>query len=58
MIAADPDDDLILACAVVGQAAYLVTYDHHFGVLGKEYEGVKIVDGLAFLHVVRACSEG
>lgn len=53
VITADPDDDLILACAVVGQATYLVTYDHHFDVLGKEYKGVKIVDGLAFLRAVR-----
>ena len=58
VIAADPDDDLVLACAVVGQATYLVTYDRHFDVLGEEYEGVKIADGLAFLRAVRACPEG
>ena len=53
VIAADPDDNLILACAIVGSADYLVTYDPHFDVLGGEYEGVKILDGLHFLYVVR-----
>jgi len=33
VIEADPDDDFILACAVVGGADYLVTYDSHFDVL-------------------------
>ena len=53
VISADTDDDLILACAVIGRADYLVTYDPHFDVLGAEYEGIKIVDGLHFLYVVR-----
>ena len=53
VISADPDDDLVLACAVVGRANYLVTYDPHFDVLGGEYKGVKILDGLHFLYVVR-----
>ena len=53
VIAADSDDDFILACAVVGQASHLVTYDRHFDILGEEYQGVKIVDGLTFLRVVR-----
>ena len=53
VISADPDDNLILACAVVGKADYLVTYDPHFDVLGGEYEGIKVVDGLHFLYVVR-----
>ncbi len=30
---ADPDDDQILACATVGKASYLVTYDPHFDLL-------------------------
>ena len=53
VIAADPDDDLVLACAVAGKATHLVTYDPHFAVLGGEYEGVAIVDALTFLHVLR-----
>jgi uncharacterized protein len=29
----DPDDNHVLACAVVGQADYLVTHDRHFDAL-------------------------
>jgi putative PIN family toxin of toxin-antitoxin system len=53
VIADDPDDDHILACAVVGRADYLVTYDPHFDCLGGEYEGIQILDGLHFLYVIR-----
>ncbi len=54
VIAADPDDDdVVLACAVAGQADYLVTYDPHFDVLGGVYQGVRIVKALPFLWAVR-----
>jgi len=53
VIIVDPDDDLILACAVVGQADQLVTYDAHFDVLEGEYRGVKITEALPFLWAVR-----
>ena len=53
VIEADPDDDKVIACAVVGRADYLVTYDPHFLPLGGEYQGVRIVDGLHFLYIVR-----
>ncbi len=53
VIAADPDDDLVLACAVVGRATHLVTYDPHFAILGGEYEGVAITDPLTLLRVLR-----
>jgi putative PIN family toxin of toxin-antitoxin system len=53
VITADPDDDLILACAVVGSATHIVTYDPHFDVLGGKYQGIQILDGLHFLYVVR-----
>lgn len=56
IILADPDDDHVLACAVVGRADYLVTYDPHFDCLDGEYRGVKILDGLHFLYVVRGDS--
>ena len=49
IIIADPDDDFVLACAIVGQADYLVTYDAHFDVLEGEYQGIKIVEALPFL---------
>jgi len=53
VISADPDDDLVLACAVMGGATHLVTYDPHFDVLGGAYQGIQIVDGLGFLGVLR-----
>jgi len=53
LIPADPDDDVIIACAVKAKADYLVTYDPHFDVLGGEYGGVKIVKALPFLWAVR-----
>lgn len=56
VIVADPDDDFVLACAVVGQADYLVTYDAHFDVLEGEYQGVKITEALPFLWAVRDAS--
>jgi|CXWK01.1.fsa_nt_gi predicted nucleic acid-binding protein len=57
IISADPDDDLVLACAVVGGATHLVTYDPHFDVLGRTYQGIHIVDGLGFLGVLRSRPE-
>lgn len=53
IIADDPDDDVILACAIVGQADYLVSYDPHFSPLGEIYQGTKITKALPFLWAVR-----
>ena len=53
VIPADPDDDVIVACAVGGGATHIVTYDAHFDELGEEYQGIKIVNGLHFLYEVR-----
>lgn len=53
LIVDDPDDDLILACAMAGNADYLVTYDPHFDCLGGEFQGIRVLDGLHFLYVVR-----
>ena len=53
IITDDPDDDPVLACAVVGQANYLVSYDSHFDVLDGEYQGVKITKALPFLWALR-----
>ena len=49
----DPDDDHVLACAVAGQADYLVTYDPHFDILRGSYRCVKITKALPFLWAVR-----
>ncbi len=49
----DPDDDVVVACAVAGQATHLVTYDPHILNLGETYRGIIILDGLHFLYAVR-----
>ncbi len=41
--------DVILACAVIGRADYLVSYDPHFAVLGDNHRGIKITKALPFL---------
>lgn len=52
-VPADPDDDAVIACAIVGRAKHLVTYDPHLHALGEVYRGVRILDGLHFLYVLR-----
>jgi putative PIN family toxin of toxin-antitoxin system len=52
-VAEDPDDDIVIACAIIGKATHLVTYDPHLLNLGKTYKGVAILDGLHFLYTVR-----
>ncbi len=49
----DPDDDVVIACAVIGKANYLVTYDPHFDSLNGEYRGVKILKAIPFLEILR-----
>ena len=53
LVANDPDDDVILACALIGRADYLVTYDPHLKQLGELFRGIKIVEALPFLWHVR-----
>lgn len=49
----DPDDNVVVACAVEGGANYLVTYDPHFDSLQGDYRGVKIVKAIPFLEALR-----
>ena len=49
----DPDDDVVLACALVGKATHLVTYDPHLLTLDDKYEELHILDGLHFLYALR-----
>lgn len=53
VILADPDDDVIVACAVVGKADYLVSNDGHFDVLGGLHRGIRITRPVPFLWAVR-----
>jgi len=49
----DPDDDIIVACAVVGKATYIVTYDKHLLNLKQSFPGCVVVTSLQFLFLVR-----
>jgi predicted nucleic acid-binding protein len=50
---ADPDDNAVVACAVIGKANFLVTYDPHFDILNGEHRGVKILKAIPFLEILR-----
>jgi predicted nucleic acid-binding protein len=53
-VLADPDDDVVLACALIGGATHLVTYDPHLLTLEETYrQQVCILDGLHFLYALR-----
>ncbi len=54
----NPDDNVIVACAVEGKANYLVTYDPHFDSLQGEYRGIKIVKAIPFLEALRTTTSG
>jgi putative PIN family toxin of toxin-antitoxin system len=54
VIVNDPDDDHIIACAIVGRANYIVTYDRHFDLLLSEYQDIQIADALHFLWALRS----
>jgi uncharacterized protein len=49
----DPNDDVIVGCAIAGGADYIVTRDKDLLSLGT-YEGIEMITPEAFLHVVRA----
>ncbi len=52
----DPDDDVIIACAVGAGAEYLVTRDKDLLSLGN-YDAVKILPPEEFLRMVRAAAK-
>lgn len=52
VVKADPDDDVILACALEGGAGYLVTGDGHL--LGlKQYRRIRIVTARQFWELLK-----
>jgi len=46
----DPDDDVVLATALEGNADYIVSGDHHLLDLG-DFRGIKIVKPIEFLKI-------
>jgi uncharacterized protein len=49
----DPNDDMIVACALAAGADYLVTRDKDLLSL-EEYERIAMIKPEAFLHMLRA----
>ena len=56
-ILSDPDDNVVVACAVQGKANYLVTYDPRFDSLNGDHKGIKIVKAIPFLEILRGNEE-
>lgn len=52
VIQEDPSDNMILACAVEGEADFIITGDHHLTDL-RIFQGIKIIDPAAFLKIVK-----
>jgi putative PIN family toxin of toxin-antitoxin system len=52
-IVRDPNDDIVLACAMAGEASYVVTRDDDLLSLGT-YKGVAIVSPESFLAMLRS----
>lgn len=50
-LAADPDDTKYLACALEGNADFIVSGDHHLTDL-KSFRGIRIVDAATFLAMI------
>lgn len=52
-LSSDPDDTKYLACAVEGNADFIISGDHHLKEL-KSFRGIRIVDPAAFLAVMNS----
>lgn len=47
----DPDDDMVVECAILGQANYIITGDRHLLSLGN-YNNIKIIKAVEFLSLI------
>lgn len=52
----DPADDMVIACALEGQADFIISGDHHLTDL-KNYQGIKIVDPATFFELITRLNE-
>jgi len=52
VIITDPDDNMVLECAVVGHANYIVTGDKKHLLPLKNYQGIEIVNAADFLSLM------
>lgn len=54
VIADDPDDDHVIACAVAAQADLIVSGDKHLHSLGGQYKSIRIVNAFEALELIKA----
>jgi predicted nucleic acid-binding protein len=47
----DPDDDMVIECAVVGKATHIITGDKHLLTFSK-YQDIHILKAAAFLELL------
>jgi uncharacterized protein len=50
-VLSDPNDDMVVECAVLGEAEVIVSGDRHLLCMA-EYQGIKIVTPASFLQVI------
>ena len=51
-ISEDPNDDMFIACAMEGDAQYIVSRDPHLRNI-KHYRGIQIIDATTFIEKVK-----
>ena len=54
VIESDPDDDHVVACAVLAQADFIVSGDKHLHSLGGQYKDIRIVSPADALDFIKA----
>lgn len=54
----DPDDEMVLECAVASEADFLVSGDKKHLLPLREYQGIRIVSPADFLRLVRRAAHG
>lgn len=54
VVANDPDDDHVIACAVAAQADIIVSGDKHLHSLGGQYKDIRIVSAIEALEFIKA----
>lgn len=52
VIANDPDDDHVLACALAAQADLIVSGDKHLHSIGGQYQGIRIVSATEAVQMI------
>lgn len=57
IISDDPDDDYVVACAIDGQAEYIISGDTHLLELGQ-YHDIRIMNPRQFLDLVLMINKG